>query len=82
MIAVDTSALMAIILGEPGNGTQGFGNRIISVCRELMTIGLDIGEHDLFGEYDHRARIVMRADCVQIIDMAHEGLIARPAGGG
>lgn len=44
-----------------------------------MTVSLDVGADDLPGQGYNLGRIVVRPDDVQVVHMAHERFVARPA---
>lgn len=72
----------SIIGRHSADHSQNFGNRVFAVCGKLVSVSLYVGAYDLPGQRYNLGWIVIRSDDVQVVHMAHEGLIARAAGVG
>src|SRR5579871_1162472 len=67
------------IVRHSGGGSQGLSYWVFAVSGELMAVSFGVCQHDRSRQGHDLARIVMRANHMQIVHMSHERRITRAA---
>jgi len=62
--------------GDAGRRAQGFRQWVVTIGWELTPVSVGVGLHDFARQDGYFHRIVMGADRVQIVNMAHQRRIA------